>query len=352
MSKLRERFFEHHFSTMGCPAQVCLYAADRSEASRAFAAVESECRRLDRKYSHYRADSYLAGLLRKASEADGALVDRETAALLNLADTEYQESGGLFDPSVGCLTALWAHRDSLPSDSEISAVLSLTGWDKVEWDGTCIRLPPGVHFDFGGIVKEYAVDRASVLLRSFDIESGYVDLGGDLHILGPHPRGTPWEIGIRNPRGAGAVSRICMHRGGLATSGDYERCSVIDGRRYGHIIDPRSGWPVHGLASVSVVAPSCLLAGAVSTLAMLREACEGLDFLAKSGLSWLAHDGKNVFSSTGSSIPSYGNRHARLNQIRRGAMRGNHEVLISESNQKRSSLADAGQRASSLQAVK
>lgn len=288
---------------MGCPAEVCLYAANWSEAKRAFGIAESECRRLDRKYSHYRAESYLAGLMREASKANGAQVDEETAALLNLAAVQHEESGGLFDPSTGRLTELWAHRDSLPSNSEISAALSLSGWDKVEWDGVCLRLLPELRFDLGGIVKEYAADRAAVLLKLSGFESGYVDLGGDLHILGPHPGGAPWNIGIRNPRGTGALAQIRIHRGGLATSGDYERCSIIGGQRYGHIIDPRSGWPVHGLASVSVVAPSCLLAGAVSTLAMLRQSCEGLEFLAKSGLSWLAHDGSAAFTRPGPSEP-------------------------------------------------
>lgn len=280
---------------MGCPAEVCLYASNRAEAEHGFAIVEAECRRLDRKYSHFRADSYLALVQRMASTNGGAPVDEETTAILNLTATYYEESGGLFDPTAGHLTALWEQRDTLPGDVEIAAALSLTGWHRVQWDGTRLRLPSRLRFDLGGIVKEYAADRAAVLLKSSGFDSGYVDLGGDLHILGPHPHGAPWNIGIRDPRGAGAMARIRIHRGGLATSGDYERCSVIDGQRYGHIIDPRSGWPVQGLASVSVVAPSCLLAGAVSTLAMLKPRCDGLEFLRNSGLSWFAHDGTTAF---------------------------------------------------------
>jgi thiamine biosynthesis lipoprotein len=148
-----------------------------------------------------------------------------------------------------------------------------------------------MRLDLGGVVKEYAADRAALLLKSAGIQSGYVDLGGDLHVLGPHPNGDPWRVGVRNPRGAGAIAALALMRGGLATSGDYERCLVVDGRRLGHIINPFTGWPVQGLASVSVVAPSCLLAGAISTLAMLQGRDEGLEFLSSCGLQWMAHDG-------------------------------------------------------------
>jgi thiamine biosynthesis lipoprotein len=151
--------------------------------------------------------------------------------------------------------------------------------------------------NLGALVKEYAVDRIALLLRRQGFHSGYVDLGGDLHFIGPHPDGRPWQVGIRHPRAKGAVAAIGVSTGGLATSGDYERFKRHAGRRYSHILDARNGWPVAGLASISVRAPSCLLAGAVSTLAMLLGKQDGLDFLADSGLCWLAHDGDNVFSN-------------------------------------------------------
>lgn len=278
---------------MGCPAEMRIYSESRESAVRAFSIAETECRRLDLKYSHFRTDSYLARTLLEAVRPRGVSVDRETASLLNLAATQHRESGGRFDITAGRLTALWDRRADPPGDAEISEALSLTGWRNVSWDGARLRLPAGFRLDLGGIVKEYAADRVAVLLKSAGFDRGYVDLGGDLHILGPHPGGEAWIIGIKNPRGAGALACIAMHRGGLATSGDYERCLLSDGRRYGHIIDPCTGWPVQGLASVSVVAPACLLAGAVCTMAMLYEVEEGLDFLEGCGFRWLAHDGIN-----------------------------------------------------------
>jgi thiamine biosynthesis lipoprotein len=193
------------------------------------------------------------------------------------------------------LCALWDRVTTVPGKELIEAALKFTGWQRLTWEGSRLRLPPGMRLDLGGIVKEYAADRAALLLKAAAYSSGYIDLGGDLHVLGPHPDGSPWHIGIRHPRSPGAMATVAVPRGGLATSGDYERCSMIDGQRYGHIIDALTGWPACGLASVSVIAPSCLLAGALSTLAMVQETAQGLEILSNSGLAWLAHDGSFPF---------------------------------------------------------
>jgi thiamine biosynthesis lipoprotein len=120
-------------------------------------------------------------------------------------------------------------------------------------------------------VKEYAADRVASLCRQRGTWHGLVDLGGDLAVVGPHPDGSPWRVGIRDPRRRdAALLCVDVFGGGVATSGDYERCMVVDGVRYGHVLDPRSGWPVDGLASVSVLASHCLIAGTASTVAMLK----------------------------------------------------------------------------------
>ena len=126
--------------------------------------------------------------------------------------------------------------------------------------------------DFGGVVKEYAVDRVAALCRDAGIRHGFINLGGDIKIIGPHPDGTPWRVGIRHPRNPnGVVQRLNLSGGGLASSGDYERCIVVDGVRYSHVLNPKTGWPVRHLAAVSVWADFCLVAGSASTIAMLKE---------------------------------------------------------------------------------
>lgn len=274
---------------MGCPCEIQLYARFRYDALAAFVQAEAEVHRLDRKYSHYRDDSELQRIQKKAAQTGGVEVDHETAALLDYAQTQFEISGGLFDITTRALSALWHRVEELPDEQQIQTALKQTGWHRLDWDGQRLTAPVGLSLDLGGVVKEYAADRVAGILKTMGFESGYVDLGGDLHFIGPHPDGRRWQTGIWHPGGGKrAIASIEVRSGGLASSGDYERYSEIDGKRYGHIINPETGWPVSGLAGVSVLAPSCLVAGSVTTLAMLAGVDDGLSLLYESGLSWLA----------------------------------------------------------------
>jgi len=281
--------FRHKFTSMGCPCEIQLYARSCKDALAAFCQAESEVHRLDGKYSHYRDDSELQQIQQKAARTGGVKVDRETAALLDYAQTQFEVSGGQFDVTAGTLSALWDQVEELPHEQQIKKALEQTGWRRLNWDGESLEAPAGLLLDLGGVVKEYAADRAAGILKTLGFESGYADLGGDLHFMGPHPDGRGWQTGIRHPDGGKqAIASIEVQSGGLASSGNYERYSEIDGKRYGHIINPQTGWPVNGLAAVSVLAPSCLVAGSVSTLAMLASVDDGLSLLRESGLPWLA----------------------------------------------------------------
>ena len=229
----------------------------------------------------------------RAAWHGGVDVDRETAALLNYAETQFNISEGMFDITTRRLSALWDRIESIPEERQITAALQKTGWRRVRWNGRNLQVPTGFELDLGGIVKEYAADRAAGLLLNAGLRSGYVDLGGDFHFLGPHPDRRPWKVGIRNPeKKDDPIAAVDLYSGGLASSGDYERCIEIDGIRYGHIIDPRTGWPANpggaGLSAVSSLAPTCLLAGSVATLAMLLPREQAISFLNQSGLRWLA----------------------------------------------------------------
>jgi len=137
-----------------------------------------------------------------------------------------------------------------------------------------------MQLDFGGCVKEYGADAAAAALQQAGISHGLVDLAGDMAAVGGQADGRPWQVGIRSPVEQGrAVAGVRLVTGGLASSGDYERCIEFGGRRYGHILDPRRGWPVEGLAAVSVTAPQCLVAGSSATMAMLMPQEEALAWL-------------------------------------------------------------------------
>jgi thiamine biosynthesis lipoprotein len=266
---------------MGSPCELRLYGADAAETREALAAGQAEVARLEAKYSRYRDDSLATRINRSAGDAAGVEVDAETAHLLDYAASCFAQSDGLFDVTSGILRRAWNLKSGrVPAQAEIDALLPLVGWQQVRWQAPRLVLPrAGMQLDFGGYVKEYAADRVAELLRRRGARHGLVDLGGDLAVVGPHPDGRPWRIGVRDPRApAQALGTLPLAWGGIASSGDYERAMVVDGVRYGHILDPRTGWPVRGLASVSVVASHCLVAGTLTTIAMLK---------GEAGAAWL-----------------------------------------------------------------
>ena len=141
-----------------------------------------------------------------------------------------------------------------------------------------------MELDFGGIGKEYAADRSADVCRDMGITCGLIDLGGDICTIGARLDGQLWQIGIRHPRDTSAsLGNIQLASGAVATSGDYERYIEVADKRYCHILNPHTGWPSEGLACVSVMAEQCLLAGALSTIAMLKGEA-GKEWLKKLGV--------------------------------------------------------------------
>jgi thiamine biosynthesis lipoprotein len=271
------------FRAMGSPCELRLYGGTEAEAI--LEAAREEALRLEAKYSRYRDDSLATRINRSAGDRAGVEVDAETARLLDYADQCHRQSGGRFDVSSGILRRAWNLRAAkVPTQAEIDALLPRVGWHKIRWRTPHIVLPePGMEIDFGGYVKEYAADRVAELCRARGVRHGLVDLGGDLAVIGPHPDGRPWRVGVRDPRNPRrALGTLPVGWGAVATSGDYERCMVVNGVRYGHILDPRTGWPVRGLASATVVASHCLVAGTLTTMALLMGA-DGADWLDGTG---------------------------------------------------------------------
>ncbi|MCB1614194.1 MAG: FAD:protein FMN transferase [Xanthomonadales bacterium] len=284
-----EGIWRRDFVSMGCPCSIQIEVQARERAEVAFAAAIAELDRLERKYSHYRDDSLLAQWCAAAGSGEAVELDAESADLLDLASLLHEQSGGAFDISAGALARLWAGPgDALPNPAEIAQAMARGGWRHLVWQRPWLRLEqPGMRLDLGSLVKEYAADRAAALCREQGLMHGIVELGGDLSVVGPHVDGTPWRAGVRHPRLPAALAGIELLDGGLATSGDYERGLLLDGKRYGHIVDPRTGWPVTAFASVSVLAPNCLVAGAAATLAMLLGVDAGARYLSELGLPHL-----------------------------------------------------------------
>ncbi|GAA6144882.1 FAD:protein FMN transferase [Thalassolituus maritimus] len=234
--------------------------------------MESEVRRIEQKYSRYRDASVLSQINASAG-GHPVKIDNETQWLLDYARVGFEQSDGLFDITSGVLRRVWDFKAGLmPTAAQLETVRRKIGFDRITVSNHCIALPEGMEIDFGGIGKEYAADAAAEMARKAGIVSGIIDLGGDLHVLGPKADGAPWTLGVRNPRCPQQASgTLPVYQGGMASSGDYERYFERDGKRYCHILNPVTGYPASHWASVTVIAPSCLLAGTLSTIAMLKE---------------------------------------------------------------------------------
>jgi thiamine biosynthesis lipoprotein len=291
------RLYRTAFRAMAAEHELQLWSDDEALAARAAGAAIADVLRIEAKYSRYRDDSVTTAINRAAGGAAVA-IDGETAALLSYADRCHALSGGRFDITSGVLRRAWDFRRTppqLPDDSLVAASTALIGWGSVERDERAVRLPRiGMEIDFGGIGKEYAADRVATICLGHGLAHGLVNLGGDVRAIGPHPDGAPWRVGIRHPRrDHDAIATVSLDSGAVATSGDYERYFEIAGRRYCHILDPRTGRPVAHWQSVSVVASLCVVAGSCATIAMLLEG-DAEAFLAGQGVRWLAVDGDGM----------------------------------------------------------
>jgi len=224
---------------------------------------------------------------------------------LDYADTCYEQSDGLFDITSGSLRKIWNYQDleqkqALPDGSLIRNALKKVGWKMVERQSGRIYLPlTGMEIDFGGIVKEYAADCVAAIAEARGIGPGIVELGGDIRMFG-NTIGESWRVGIRDPHRevlGSTIAFIKMQQGGIATSGDYERYSLIKGKKYSHILNPLTGWPVEGLSSVSVLADQCIVAGSAASIAVLKGK-KGIEWLEALGLPFLCVDQKGHTSGT------------------------------------------------------
>jgi thiamine biosynthesis lipoprotein len=300
----------YRFTAMASVHELQLSTSDRALADRVAAAAIADVRRIEAKYSRYRADSVTSAINRAAGRAAVA-IDAETASLLRYADRCHAQSGGRFDITSGVLRRAWDFKrrpPRIPLPAELDAARELIGWDRVEWSDTQVHLPQsGMELDFGGIGKEYAADRAAVICRDLGIVHALVNLGGDVRAVGPRADGSPWRVGIRDPRRDDAtIASILLDDAAVATSGDYERYFEIGERRYCHLLDPRTGQPVSRWRSVSVAAPLAILAGSHTTIAMLLER-DAEAYLAQLGVSFLmvAQDGSLTVRDAGGASPAF-----------------------------------------------
>jgi len=236
------------------------------------------------RYSIFKPDSLISRINRMAG-VEAVRIDEELAGILNICDLFHWSTKGLFDPSALPLMKLWDYRSEqprVPSEEEIKHAKTLVGWSRIRRDGDSIMLPTAeMGIDLGGFGKEFAIDRVMQMALESGIEDVMVDFGCDIRVHGVPPQGGLWRIGIEDPNanercefGIGIADKA------IATSGDYRRNFISGGRRFGHIIDPRTGYPADsGCLSVSVVASTCVEAGVLARSAFILGPGDGLSLM-------------------------------------------------------------------------
>jgi thiamine biosynthesis lipoprotein len=284
VSAVSPNYFNVSFPALGCKCQM-LYESDSLVSATEF--YREVCHWLtsfESRYSRYNADSLICTINRNAGN-NWLGIDAEADSIFELCDRAFSISQGYFDPSALPLIHLWDYmsaRSSIPELDEIKQALSHVNWNRIVREKGRIQLPQkGMGIDIGGIGKEYSVDMVMKMALEHDIDNIMVEFGQDIHVHGIPPEGGVWRIGLEDPLNPGSCwTGIALTGGAIATSGDYQRNFVLGGKRYGHIIDPKSGYPVSNSSrSVTVIAPACVTAGVLSTSAFILGADLGLGLI-------------------------------------------------------------------------
>ena len=268
-----EHLLAVRFTAMASPCEVLLPLMAEHAALAIGTVAAQEAWRVEKKYSRYTDNSVTAWI--HENRGTTIEVDDETASLIDFASQCFDLSEGLFDLTSGVLRRAWTFDGSerIPEAAAIERLLPLVGFEKLQWRSPRLMLPAGMELDFGGIGKEYAVDRAYELLAMRDSTPFLINFGGDLRANRPPSHG-PWQVGIERPdTDRESTMLLDLEHGALATSGDSHRYLRKDGIRYGHILNPLTGWPAaESPRSITVAASSCTEAGLLSTVAMLQGA--------------------------------------------------------------------------------
>ncbi|MBX9811617.1 MAG: FAD:protein FMN transferase [Burkholderiales bacterium] len=258
----------------GTLVEIVIFGATASRVRETIAAIFGEFDRLHWKLHAWKSGD-LVNLNRTIAAGEQRIrVDPEMAMLIREAADLSKRSRGLFNPAIGGLVGLWNFHDDecravAPDPEKIIRVVRTNPQmsDLILHDNELLCGNPAVQLDFGGHAKGYALDRAKQLLRDCGVGNALINIGGHILALG-HCGERPWSVGIRHPRRSQPFARLELHDGEIiSTSGDYERYFVVNGKRYAHIIDPRTGYPVENVQAATVLTPPGQSTGALSDAA-------------------------------------------------------------------------------------
>lgn len=270
VSEAGEAIYKKSQRLMGTEMEITVVSADEKEAHKAIDAAFAEISRIERMMSAYMPDSPISMINKSAGEAP-VKADAELIGLVKRAVEYAGMTDGGFNIAVGPLIRLWKIADGgdIPDKNEINRAQGLINYKNIiidEKQGTIFLRKKGMSIDLGGIAKGYASDRAKAILKQHDITSGIAAVAGDINAFGRKVDGSKWRIGIQHPRKKDEfIGVIELQDEAVSTSGDYERFFIKDGRRYHHIIDPKTGGPSDKCQSVTIVAKEAVATDALAT---------------------------------------------------------------------------------------
>ena len=283
---LEKRVFKRVTRLMGNRFEICVVSSDEAWANRQIDAAIAEIQRIERLLTTFNEDSQ-TNLINRNAGIQPVVVDKEVLDLIRRSIRISEITQGAFDITYGSIDKRFWNFDtsmtSLPDAQTAENAVRLINYRNIAIDdvkSTVFLKNEGMRIGFGGIGKGYAAERAKFILKSNGVTSGIVNASGDLITWGTQPDGSPWTIGVADPDQQNSnFSFLEVGDMAVATSGNYEKYVVINGKRYSHTIDPRTGFPVSGIKSVTILCPNAEIADAIATPVMVMGVQVGLNLI-------------------------------------------------------------------------
>lgn len=263
---------------IGALSEITFYCNDDSLAQDIIEECDNELIRLHASLNRF-SDSSLVSMLNKKHRI---AAPEDIIQLVDLCDSISYMTDGLFDISIGPFMEIWGyyqHEYQAPDSHHIHLTKKYVDYRKIVTTKDSIFIAPFMKIDFGGIAQGYAADRVAMILRNHGITSALINIGGEIVAIGRSPEQRSWRIGIKHPRNQGIIETVEIENYALSTSGDYEKFFIVGNKRLPHIIDPTTGYPARGFASVTIFAQSAAFADAIATATAIMGAEKGLKFL-------------------------------------------------------------------------
>lgn len=264
-----------------------------NQGTELLALCQDELLRLEYKFSSYHPNSVTSQINQAAGTGCFVPLDAEARSLFLFINALWEESKHIFDPTTRIMQECYNSTGTLlASHEQLQKMLKLVGWRSFEITEQGARLAKqGMLFDLNSCVRPYALDSLRKLLLKRGVRNAYIEMGEDVATIGKQPDGANWLTGVRIPKGTrAAIVRVKVNHQGFAVRGDFEHTFIQDGERFGRALSPIDGQPIPGLLSVAVIAENCLTACSAASIARLKTEANGIKWLEKLGLPWMAID--------------------------------------------------------------